>query len=168
MYRYTQVGSEFLLLQVIKKKNTPLISQLVRESIRTSFQTNAVFLVDIWILNPVFHACVKDPLHARTVAIRDFRVGNEIKLSNTLFRTPSSFCSLLFTTFPSFPAQSIVISLHPWRVRAQDHRSRGLPLRPVSATRSSPSTQQSHGSSSTARLTDLTVTSQCIVVASPA
>jgi len=100
MYRYTQVGSEFLLLQVIKKKNTPLISQLVRESIRTSFQTNAVFLVDIWILNPVFHACVMDPLHARTVAIRDFRVGNEIKLSNTLFRTPSSFCSLLFTAFP--------------------------------------------------------------------
>jgi len=133
MYRYTQVGSEFLLLQVIKKKNTPLISQLVRESIRTSFQTNAVFLVDIWILNPVFHACVMDPLHARTVAIRDFRVGNEIKLSNTLFRTPSSFCSLLFTTFPSFPAQSIVISLHPWRVRAQDHRSRGLHLCPVSA-----------------------------------
>ena len=42
MYRYTQVGCEFLLLQLTShiEKNTPLISQLLEESIRTSFQTS--------------------------------------------------------------------------------------------------------------------------------
>ena len=149
MYRYTQVGSEFLLLQIIKKKNTPLISQLVRESIRTSFQTNAVFLVDIWILNPVFHACVMDPLHARTVAIR---VGNEIKYSFLLLQ-PSLYC----------------FSLHhrSWSVFIPD--GSGRRITDLGACTSAPSqlkpAPSSHGSSSTARLT-VTVTSHCL--ASPA
>ena len=141
MYRYTQVGCEFLLLQLTShiEKNTPLISQLLEESIRTSFQTS---------LDPEpSFPCMRDGPAACAYSSYQSRKRNQILLP------PFAAFSLLL-----FPAPSIVISLHPWRVRAQDHRSRGLPLRPVSATRSSPSTQQSHGSSSTARLT-VTVTS---------
>ena len=123
MYRYTQVGSEFLLLQVIKKKNTPLISQLLEESIRTSFQTS---------LDPEpSFPCMCDGPAACTYSSYQSRKRNQISRAILLFSEllpPFAAFSLLL-----FPAPSIVISLPPWRVRAQDHRSRGLHLCPVSA-----------------------------------
>lgn len=109
----------FCYRKLYRKSNPPHLPGIrFFHTNKASFQIDAVFLTDIWILNPVFHACVMDLPHARTVA---FRVGTEIK-----FVEQYLFSELLppFAAFSfSFPLhhRSKSPSLDPWRVEIARH-----------------------------------------------
>ena len=147
MYRYTQVGCEFLLLQLTShiEKNTPLISQLLEESIRTSFQTS----LDP---EPSFPCMRKGPAACAYSSYQRLqsRKRNQIKQysfqNSFLLLQPSLYC----------------FSRHhrSWSLFIPD--GSGRRITDLGACTSAPSqlkpAPSSHGSSSTARLT-VTVTS---------
>ena len=115
MYRYTQVGCEFLLLQLTShiEKNTPLISQLLEESIRTSFQTS---------LDPEpSFPCMCDGPAACTYSSYQSRKRNKISRAILLF-------SELLPPFAAFSLLLFPVSLHnrSWFLFIPDGSGRGI------------------------------------------